>query len=136
MAVTLELVSKLKAKAALKDRNHHEAAKQRNGAPASPPLIASTFCKPGGKPMPSANARIPALHMHDGMWILPHTSPLHVFYNVGFFVWYLTQGESLAPWFRASLARKFRKYHMLHLLAQGMRRDGQSGSTCSDVEVI
>ena len=75
--------------------------------------------------MPSANARIPALHMHDGMWILLHTSPLHVFYNVGFFVWYFTQGESLAPWFRASLARKFRKYHTLHLLAQEMRRDGQ-----------
>jgi hypothetical protein len=75
--------------------------------------------------MPSANARIPAMHMHDGMWILPHTSPLHVFYNVGFFVWYFTQGESLAPWFRAYLAREFRNYHTLHLLAQEMRRDGQ-----------
>jgi hypothetical protein len=45
-------------------------------------------------------------------------------------------GESLAPRFRASSARKFRKYHTLHLLAQEMRRDGQNGSMCSDVEVI
>ena len=47
LAVALELVSMLKAKAASKDRKHREAAKQRNGGPASPPLIASTFFKPG-----------------------------------------------------------------------------------------
>jgi hypothetical protein len=46
LAVALELVSVLKAKAASKDRKHREAAKQKNGVPASPPLIASAFFKP------------------------------------------------------------------------------------------
>jgi hypothetical protein len=68
--------------------------------------------------MPSANARIPAVHTHDGMWILPHTLLLHVSYNVGFFVWYFTQGEPIAPWFEILWLGKIRKRHTLHLLAQ------------------
>jgi hypothetical protein len=80
----------------------------------------------GRQHIPGANARIPAVHTHDGIWILRHTSDHLCMFSI---MWDSLYGAYTrrvsSPMVSSFFAWEIRKYRTRHLPARRMRRDRQ-----------